>query len=76
MLAAIIKGSCSSDAGSSWLAGCRASASATSRVRPRGVKASLAGPIRARIDYRVFTLGGEPLHSVVHRVYAGLNLAF
>jgi len=41
-----------------------------------GVKASLAGPIRARIDYRVFTLGGEPLHSVVHRVYAGLNLAF
>ena len=41
-----------------------------------GVKVSLAGPIRARIDYRVFTLGGEPLHSVVHRVYAGLNLAF
>ena len=41
-----------------------------------GVKVSLAGPFRARIDYRVFTLGGEPLHSVVHRVYAGLNLAF
>ena len=41
-----------------------------------GVKISLAGPIRARIDYRVFKLGGEPLHSVVHRVYAGLNLAF
>jgi hypothetical protein len=41
-----------------------------------GVKISLAGPIRARVDYRVFTLRGEPLHSVVHRVYAGLNLAF
>jgi len=41
-----------------------------------GVKISLTGPVRARIDYRVFTLRGEPLHSVVHRVYAGLNLAF
>ncbi|NOT24663.1 MAG: hypothetical protein HOP16_01055 [Acidobacteria bacterium] len=41
-----------------------------------GVKISLAGPIRARIDYRIFKLRGEPLHSVVHRVYAGLNLAF
>lgn len=41
-----------------------------------GVKISLLGPIRARVDYRVFTLRGEPLHSVVHRVYAGLNLAF
>ena len=41
-----------------------------------GVKISLAGPIRARVDYRVFKLRGEPLHSVVHRVYAGLNLAF
>src|SRR5688572_16427139 len=34
-----------------------------------GVKISLAGPIRARVDYRVFKLRGEPLHSVVHRVY-------
>ncbi len=41
-----------------------------------GAKISLAGPIRARIDYRVFKLRGEPLHSVVHRIYAGLNLAF
>jgi len=41
-----------------------------------GVKISLLGPVRARVDYRVFTLRGEPLHSVVHRVYAGLNLAF
>jgi hypothetical protein len=41
-----------------------------------GVKVSLLGPIRARLDYRVFKLQGEPLHSTVHRVYAGLNLAF
>lgn len=41
-----------------------------------GVKISLLGPIRARLDYRVFKLRGEPLHSTVHRVYAGLNLAF
>ena len=41
-----------------------------------GVKITLAGPIRARVDYRVFKLRGEPLHSVVNRVYAGLNLAF
>jgi hypothetical protein len=41
-----------------------------------GVKISLAGPIRARVDYRVFTLRGDPRHSTVHRVYAGLNLKF
>ncbi len=41
-----------------------------------GVKVSLLGPLRARLDYRVFKLRGEPLHPVVHRVYAGLNLAF
>jgi hypothetical protein len=42
-----------------------------------GVKISLLGPLRARLDYRVLKLRGEPLReSVVHRVYAGLNLAF
>ena len=41
-----------------------------------GVKMSLLGPLRARLDYRVFKLRGEPLHSVVHRIYAGVNLAF
>jgi hypothetical protein len=40
------------------------------------VKITLAGPLRARIDYRVLRLNGDPLHSVVHRAYAGLNLAF
>jgi hypothetical protein len=41
-----------------------------------GVKISLLGPLRARVDYRVFHLRGEPLHGTVHRVYAGLNLKF
>ena len=41
-----------------------------------GAKIALLGPIRARLDYRVFKLRGEPLHAVVHRVYAGLNFAF
>jgi hypothetical protein len=41
-----------------------------------GVKITLAGPIRARVDYRVFTLKGDPLYETVHRVYAGLNIKF
>jgi len=41
-----------------------------------GVKVTLLGPIRARLDYRVFKLGGEPLYSTVHRLYAGVNFAF
>jgi hypothetical protein len=41
-----------------------------------GVKISLLGPIRARLDYRLLKLRGEPLYSTVHRVYAGFNLAF
>ena len=41
-----------------------------------GVKVSLAGPIRARLDYRIFRLRGEPLHETVHRLYAGVNLRF
>jgi hypothetical protein len=41
-----------------------------------GVKVTLLGPVRARLDYRVFNLRGDPLHSTVHRVYAGLNVAF
>jgi hypothetical protein len=41
-----------------------------------GAKISLAGPIRARLDYRVFRLQGTPRHPTVHRIYAGLNLAF
>ena len=41
-----------------------------------GVKISLLGPVRARVDYRILHLRGEPLHDTVHRVYAGVNLAF
>ena len=41
-----------------------------------GIKINLAGPVRARIDYRIFTLKGNPQHSTVQRIYAGLNLAF
>jgi hypothetical protein len=41
-----------------------------------GVKISLAGPLKARVDYRIFNLRGDPLHSRPQRVYAGLNLAF
>ena len=41
-----------------------------------GVKITLLGPIRARVDYRVFKLRGDPLYSTVHRIYAGLNLKF
>jgi opacity protein-like surface antigen len=41
-----------------------------------GVKISVAGPLRLRLDYRVMTLRGEPLHDRVHRLYAGANIRF
>ena len=41
-----------------------------------GVKISLAGPLRLRLDYRAFRLGEGTLHRTPQRVYAGLNLAF
>jgi hypothetical protein len=41
-----------------------------------GVKMSLAGPLRLRLDYRVFTLSGDARHSKPQRFYAGLNLKF
>ena len=41
-----------------------------------GVKVSLIGPLRLRVDYRVFKLGSGALNSPAHRVYAGLNLKF
>ena len=39
-----------------------------------GVKISLLGPLRVRLDYRVFTLQGGPRHAKPQRFYAGLNL--
>jgi hypothetical protein len=41
-----------------------------------GVKISLVGPLRLRVDYRVFKLGSDALYSPAHRIYAGLNLKF
>jgi hypothetical protein len=41
-----------------------------------GAKIRLAGPLRLRLDYRVFRLQGSPLHQTYQRFYAGANLAF
>jgi hypothetical protein len=41
-----------------------------------GVKISLVGPLRARVDYRIFNLRGSPLEDTVQRWYVGLNLKF
>ena len=41
-----------------------------------GVKIRIAGPIRVRLDYRVFSLRGRALHPTIQRVYAGVNFAF
>lgn len=41
-----------------------------------GVKISLAGPFRLRVDYRVFKLGSGALNPTSQRIYAGLNLKF
>jgi hypothetical protein len=41
-----------------------------------GAKINLAGPLRVRVDYRIFNLKGNPQHKTVQRIYAGLNLTF
>jgi hypothetical protein len=41
-----------------------------------GAKITLVGPLRLRVDYRVFKLGSGALYSPAHRIYAGLNLKF
>ena len=41
-----------------------------------GLKISLLGPIRLRVDYRVFSLQNGARTSPAHRIYAGLNLKF
>lgn len=41
-----------------------------------GIKMSLAGPLRLRLDYRMYTLSGTARHNRPHRFYAGLNLRF
>lgn len=41
-----------------------------------GLKVRVLGPVRLRLDYRVFQLRGDPLYSTYQRFYAGANLAF
>jgi opacity protein-like surface antigen len=41
-----------------------------------GVKITLIGPLRLRLDYRVHTLRGTSLYSNPKRFYAGVNLKF
>lgn len=41
-----------------------------------GVKIGLAGPVKLRLDYRLFRLRGTPLHPTWHRLYAGATLGF
>jgi hypothetical protein len=41
-----------------------------------GAKIKLLGPVRLRLDYRVFKLQGSPIHDVYQRFYAGANLKF
>jgi len=41
-----------------------------------GVKIGVAGPLKLRLDYRLFRLRGQPLHATYHRVYAGATLGF
>ena len=41
-----------------------------------GLSVGLMGPVRVRIDYRLFRLGWQSAEHTPHRVYAGLSLAF
>lgn len=41
-----------------------------------GAKIRLLGPLRVRVDYRVFKLQGSPLYETYQRFYVGGNIAF
>lgn len=41
-----------------------------------GLKLRVAGPLKLRLDYRLFRLRGTPLHPTYHRFYAGGTLGF
>jgi hypothetical protein len=42
-----------------------------------GAKINLIGPLRLRVDYRVFKLSGSPIGSdTLHRFYIGANVKF
>lgn len=41
-----------------------------------GAKIGLVGPLRLRLDYRIFSLRGNSFHVTPQRFYAGVNLSF
>ncbi len=41
-----------------------------------GAKIRLFGPLRLRLDYRLFSLRGDPQYTRYHRFYAGANIGF
>ena len=41
-----------------------------------GAKIKLLGPIRVRVDYRIFRLQGSPINTTYQRFYVGANLKF
>ncbi len=41
-----------------------------------GVKIKVAGPLRLRLDYRIFRLQGAPVNQTYQRFYAGANIGF
>lgn len=41
-----------------------------------GAKIELVGPLKLRLDYRLFKLRGDTRHPTPQRVYAGLTLSF
>jgi hypothetical protein len=41
-----------------------------------GAKIKLLGPLRVRVDYRIFKLQGAPINNVYQRFYVGANLKF
>jgi opacity protein-like surface antigen len=41
-----------------------------------GVKFDLTGPLRLRVDYRIFNLGNEAVYGHPQRFSVGVNLAF
>ena len=41
-----------------------------------GVKVGLLGPLKMRLDYRVFKFRGDAVHKTVQRFYVGLNTGF
>ena len=41
-----------------------------------GAKINLVGPLRLRLDYRIFKLGNDSYHGTPQRFYAGANISF